>query len=384
MESSELERYLQQLPAHGGDVALAAKQFAIAAENWIDLSTGMNPCPYPIPEMPAAVFEQLPYWQAEFLAAAKSYYGTEHFLAVAGSQAAIECLPVLINGIDVDGGANGSSKDSSNGKYKPERKPVLMPEFAYQEHSKQWAKTNPISHYPSFNSDESLKAILQTLVENPCQHVLVVNPNNPTACFFSREKLLAIANRLGKGCFLIVDEAFVDLSPKQSLLVGELPENCIVLRSFGKFFGLAGIRLGFLFASKNLLEKAQALIGLWQVSGPAQFIASKAFLDVDWQNTARQKILEQKTFMLAAFKPLLGEPVNNEPNQEQLFLSYRLPLEKAVKTHQTLCQQAILTRLVVLNSREALLRVGLIDNSKALICNELSQRLKRVIDIAKR
>jgi cobalamin biosynthetic protein CobC len=105
--------------------------------------------------------------------------------------------------------------------------------------------------------------------------VVVVNPNNPTGHLFSRQELLALHDRLsGHGTLLIVDEAFGDMVPDCSVAAeaGER-DGLIVLRSFGKFFGLAGLRLGFVIAKPDILDRIEAGLGPWAVSGPALYLA---------------------------------------------------------------------------------------------------------------
>src|SRR5690606_32701627 len=110
--------------------------------------------------------------------------------------------------------------------------------------------------------------------------LLVVNPNNPSGRLIERERLLDWHARLAeRGGWLLVDEAFMDCTPEHSLAVDSQKPGLIVLRSFGKFFGLAGLRLGFALAEPALLERLAEQLGPWAVSGPARAVATALLAD---------------------------------------------------------------------------------------------------------
>jgi cobalamin biosynthetic protein CobC len=120
---------------------------------------------------------------------------------------------------------------------------------------------------------------------------VIVNPNNPTGRLLSRAQLQQMAAELGRGGgLLVVDEAFIDVMDPAASLVPELPPATIVLRSFGKAFGLAGLRLGFAIAETPLARRIGALLGPWAVSGPAIAIAERALSDAAWLLAARERL----------------------------------------------------------------------------------------------
>ena len=173
---------------------------------------------------------------------------------------------------------------------------------------------------------------------------------------------------------MIVDEAFIDISPEGSLLSlpqsaenmlpqNMLPQNIVVLRSFGKFFGLAGIRLGFVFSSPNILKQIQQALGIWQVNGPAQFIATQALNDTPWQTAAKQNIQKNTQYTEQTLNPLMATFKVSPPLRHALFLSYPMSLTTALFIYNDLAKHGILTRVVGLDNERALLRVGSIDNS---------------------
>jgi len=246
---------------HGGNLRQAAATFGRPPGDWIDLSTGINPLGYPIPELSAKAWHRLPEAEPALLPAACHYYGMPALLAVAGTQAAIQALPRL---------------------RPPSQVVVAAPSYA--EHAHHWAMHG---HQMRQVAYAELDAAL-----GDADVVVVCNPNNPTGQMLAPERLLAWAAQLaGRGGWLVVDEAFADTAPQAS--VGQWSERpgLIVLRSVGKFFGLAGLRLGFVGAEAALLERLAAMLGPWAVSGPAQQIALAALEDKAWQSASRTRLI---------------------------------------------------------------------------------------------
>ena len=330
---------------HGGDIVSASQHYGIAMHQWIDLSTGINPSAYPLASFDEALqhsFQQLPYTHPDFIQASTDYYGCPHFLAVSGTQAAIQQLPTIL------------------GHY-----PVLLPEVGYQEHRKYWQASSSVCFYPSLNQRESISFIDAALEKNNQQHLVVINPNNPTGILFDKQQLIEWSQRLAPGAYLIVDEAFIDTTPEQSVLSHSLPDNMIVLRSFGKFFGLAGIRLGYCFAQADIIAALKKRLGLWQVNGPAQTIAIRALWNRQWHHDAIHDIQQNSQAMQQVFLALLAKLPEFDCHQDSfhslLFSSYRLSLHQAnfIQTH--FAQAGILLRVIPLNHQQALLRIGLCD-----------------------
>lgn len=357
--SAKLQRLKDDLPLHGGDIVSAAYRYAIPVEDWIDLSTGINPEPYPVSGIPEKAFQDLPYWQPEFLEAAEDYYQQKHFLPIAGSQAVIQVLPDVLNEISTLS--------------------VLIPEVGYQEHARQWQRRgNALVTYKSILSEHMGEALDEHLASGLPQHLVVIQPNNPTSASVKREQLCLWASKLAPSAYLIVDEAFMDMEPENSLLGFEvLPSNIIVLRSFGKFFGLAGIRLGFVFAHQSILRALQDKLGLWQVNGPAQTIATKAMRDIAWQHTARDKISVNGHKTAELFAPLSRYFICAKPLVSSLFLSYSLSLMWALALNDALAKSGILTRVVICSDEAALLRVGCVNINDLLAV----QYIKNVVDV---
>ena len=336
---------------HGGDIASAAKTYAIAAGEWLDLSTGINPKAYPVETVPVAAYQRLPYICDDFYAAVEHYYRSSQGLAVAGTQSVIQQLPQLLS-----------------------RQRILLAEPGYAEYAWQFARQGFLCH--SYNTAYAATAeaeIQAALEEDNCQHLLVINPNNPTAMRFSPQRLRSWAGMLAQPCYLVVDEAFIDLTPDQSLLGETLPDNVIVLRSFGKFFGLAGLRLGFVFCAEPLREKIAAAQGPWAVNGPAQHIARQALWDAAWQQQAREDIEDFCDFTRQVFQRLLIDAEMISEADAGLFLSYQLPRKKAELLHDALARQAVLTRLLPVNEQRAWLRIGVANHMNPAVVKHLRQ-----------
>ncbi|MDU0810330.1 MAG: threonine-phosphate decarboxylase CobD [Burkholderia sp.] len=250
---------------HGGNLHEAVRRYGIAHENWIDLSTGINPIGYPIPsDIPEEIWRRLPDDEDKsLLKCAVQYYlvpSIDNVLPVAGSQAAIRTLPEILLPRDVVGIA-----------------PVT-----YCEYTLAFARHGYSIEFLNIKDD---------ILKSNIRHVIVGNPNNPTADQISIDRLLCWHEQITKrGGTLIVDEAFADDNKRRSLAPYIDRPGLIVLRSVGKFFGLAGIRVGFVLANKATINTLRNVLGIWTVSGPARYVVTTALTDIKWQNVARKRL----------------------------------------------------------------------------------------------
>jgi cobalamin biosynthesis protein CobC len=312
--------------AHGGRLRQAATRYGIPASDWLDLSTGINPLGWPVPPAIAgdsALWSRLPEDEDGLVAAAADYYAPGHgtaILPVAGSQAAIVGLPQL---------------------RPPGRVGILDPTYA--EHAQAWSRAG---HEVLRLDPRAIEAALPGL-----DALVLVHPNNPTGWRLPRDTLLGWQARLAaRGGWLVLDEAFMDATPEGSLVpVLPLP-GLIVLRSLGKFFGLAGARVGFALGEPGSIEALADRLGPWGIANPARAVAAAALADRAWQSETRERLAE------------LG------PRLELLLRGYGLdpaggcglfrwvPSERAAAIHERLAQLGILTRLF---ERPASLRFGL-------------------------
>lgn len=246
------------LPLHGGDIAAAEARWGRPAEGWLDLSTGINPWPYPLPALPPEAWTRLPGTAEEraLVMAAAGHYGVagpEQVLAAPGSSPLIQALPRLLP-----------------------PGPVAVVGPTYAEHARAWsAAGHQVAEVADIDATGDALA------------VVVVNPNNPDGRVVEPARLVALADRLAAlGGLLVVDEAFGDTMPKLSVAPSLRP-GLVVLRSFGKFFGLPGLRLGFALAEVDLIGRLGAALGPWPVSGPALAVGAKALADTAWAAATR-------------------------------------------------------------------------------------------------
>lgn len=319
---------------HGGRLGRAVRDYGIPREAWLDLSTGVSPHAWPVPPIPPAAWHRLPEDDDALLEAARAYYGARHVLPVAGSQAAIAALPRL---------------------RPPSRVAVVEP--GYAEHAHAWRQAgHDVVTLP-------MDALLARAGEFDV--VVLIRPNNPTGDCPDLETLLAlqagrepvgaaiaardacregarfrgiaaIAAPTGKP-WLIVDEAFIDTRPEQSL-APHVREGIIVLRSVGKFFGLAGARAGFVVAWPGLLDALAETLGPWTLTGPTRHVVAQALSDRAWHASARAWLCEASS-RLAALLTKHGL----SPSGGCEFFHYRVHAEARALQH-ALAEQAILVR----------------------------------------
>jgi cobalamin biosynthetic protein CobC len=322
---------------HGGQLSRVAKQYQIPEDQWLDLSTGIAPFSYPIPELPKNIWQCLPTINDSLIEAAKSYYQSQYCWPVAGSQQLIEKLPKLW--------------EQQCQLYLD--KHVYLPKVGYKEHQQAWFKAGYQLHF--------YQEFLPSYIEKNSV-VVVINPNNPRTDIFSVQQLTV----LQKYCeqqqsLLIIDEAFADVFNSTFSFVPHITEQCeniLVLRSFGKFFGLAGLRIGFVCSSKAWCEKVQEDIGPWSINGPALYIAELALKDQQWQQA-------QQTRLYDCSKALCQLLTNSLPDAriEANSLFVTVFTEDAEVVYQQLCSQAVYVRLT--DEKDAL-RFGIPDKDQLL------------------
>ncbi len=241
---------------HGGNLDQATKVYGQG--DWIDLSTGINRRPWPVPALSAGAWCNLPTKaaQAGLVARASAAWGANPGsagVALGGAQAAIQLVPRL----------------------RPiGRAAVLGP--TYNEHAacleaEGW-QTKTVPDLAGLQGADL---------------AVVVNPNNPDGRQFSPETLLVLVGQVG---LLVVDESFGDVTPALSLLPHAGRAGLLVLRSFGKFYGLAGLRLGFAFGTAEEIAALTQMSGPWPTSGPALEIGTKALADHAWADAMRAQL----------------------------------------------------------------------------------------------
>lgn len=249
---------------HGGDLSEAGRLFGAFEGEWLDLSTGINPVSYPFRAPDRTSWQALPQSAdlERLLDAARSAYGAAPetaIVAAPGTQCLIQLLPII----------RTASK-------------VAILEPTYSEHAICWRQSGArIEALPDLSN-----------VPERAEIAVAVNPNNPDGRVWPMETVLRCAAQMARrNGLLIVDEAFADTRPEMSVVphMGR-SDGLIVLRSFGKFFGLAGLRLGFAIGSDEMIAQIDRMLGPWAVSGPAIEIGAEALGDLAWQADMRQSL----------------------------------------------------------------------------------------------
>jgi cobalamin biosynthetic protein CobC len=241
---------------HGGNLDLAQQRFGGRAEDWIDLSTGINRLPYPIGEIGAHHWQALPSRseiEALHQAAQHAYRTSAPIVAMGGAQAAIQLLPQL----------------APRGRAR-----ILAP--TYNEYA-------PVLSAAGWEVEQvsELGALAGANL------AIVVNPNNPDGRRHAPKDLLALLPRVGH---LVIDESFADAAPELSLASEAAQPGLLILRSFGKFYGLAGLRLGFAIGHEADIGKLAAASGPWPVSGAAIAIGCRALRDDAWAEATSARL----------------------------------------------------------------------------------------------
>ena len=250
---------------HGGDLDRAGEQFGDPPDGWLDLSTGINPRAYPLPDLTRDAWQRLPMasaLNALKVAAADAFDATsKDFIACApGTQALIQILPRAM-GVG--------------------RVAVLGP--TYSEHATAWQAADA-----EVEETRDLPA--------PDRSAVLVNPNNPDGRVVPPEDLISWARSAAPaGHWLIIDEAFAEVVPEASVVPAMPLENVIILRSFGKFHGLAGLRLGFAVTAPETVRRLEREMGPWAVSGPALEVGAAALADRVWVSSERRRLAGDMT-----------------------------------------------------------------------------------------
>lgn len=332
---------------HGGNLNEAMDQYGGEAQAWLDLSTGISPWAYSIPDIPEAVWQNLPNLSHTLLGAAADYYQCSHdqITVTPGSQLAIRLLPTLV-----------ASNQS-----------VAIPKIGYQEHQYAWQNAgHRVVLYESIDELSSL------CLSKTVQNAVVINPNNPTGEITATNTLHSIASMISG--MLLVDEAFMDLSAENSVIRDSLTTNTLVLRSVGKFFGLAGARLGFLIGQHPLNIALRRLFTPWSLNGPGQYVVELALKDRQWQTQQKRRINSQAAKVEQSIKTMISELNGSSLELVTTGLFNTVFGNKAVveNLHKQFAQKKIWTRIGDAEKNKNWIRVS-------LPCDQSLERFNRSI-----
>ncbi len=287
---------------HGGGLEAAKRAFGNG--DWIDLSTGINPHPWPGAAAIAVDWQRLPDLDAlaRLEAVAASYFGVDagHVCAVPGSEIGLRLVGTLAGG------------------------PARHIAPSYRTHGEMVAGSAPIAPAAARGYDGTL---------------ILANPNNPDGRATDAAAMRALLDGRGPGGWLLVDEAFADTDPAASIapLVDD-GKRLIVFRSFGKFFGLAGVRLGFVVAPLAIGAALRERLGAWPLSAAAIAIGTAAYADRDWTTATRRRLGEEATALDAMLAGRGFQPIGACP------LFRLIETDDAHALFERLARRAILTR----------------------------------------
>ena len=295
----------QPIRDHGGGIDAACAIWGGMRGDWLDLSTGINPEPFPVPDLPRDAWTALPDHAATtaFVTAARSIWAIPSaaaVLPVPGTSAAIARIPALM--------PPGT---------------VHIPGPTYNEHAAAFSGQG------------------WRLGEDDATACVIVHPNNPDGRLWPDAPAAPLT---------VIDESFADLCPDLSLIARAARPGTLVLKSFGKFWGLGGLRLGAVAGDPVLIDRLAALLGPWAVSGPALAIGAQALHDVSWADATRRRLAQDRArldHLFAEYADLVGGT--------DLFRLYSSPTARSL--HERLARARILTRVFPWDDR--LIRVGL-------------------------
>ncbi|WP_316862347.1 threonine-phosphate decarboxylase CobD [uncultured Cohaesibacter sp.] len=330
---------------HGGDLSAAMARFGGTNEGWLDLSTGINHTSFPFDRETALDgIGPLPNQSdlVDCLAAARVAYGVPDDVSIVaspGTQSIIQSMPVLL-------GTNQSCL-------------ILGP--TYSEHQRSMARAGV--------DVAMINELPKEFFPGDC--LLVCNPNNPDGRRLEADLLVDLAGKLHKQRgLLIIDEAFADVDPDVSAMgyLGSMP-NCVIMRSFGKFYGLSGIRLGFLMGHESQISKIRDMLGPWAVSTPALRVGTEALNNVKWQQEQREYLMAQ------------AEQMDKILDKRGLYMAGGTPLfrlvikEDARDLHRKLAEMHIWTR--IFDYRSDYIRFGIPYDQKTM--TRLDEALGKVM-----
>lgn len=230
---------------HGGGLDAAISRYGGTRRDWLDLSTGINPVPYPVGHLPFDAWTTLPDAAAAKAldAAARAFWNVPEeldLLAAPGASCLIAQMPRLL---------------------RPGRVHIESP--TYNEHAAAFTGHG------------------WQVTDHAATARVVVHPNNPTGTFW---------DGTSDAKLLVIDESFCDIAPERSHVPAAMKDGTVVLKSFGKFWGLAGLRLGFAIARPGLIQKLRDWLGPWPVSGAALAVGATALNDHAWAERTRQRL----------------------------------------------------------------------------------------------
>ena len=296
-------------PDHGGGIDAACARWGGARGDWLDLSTGINPRPYPIPPLPVDAWTALPDQAAHAALeqAARRFWNipaSAAVIAAPGASALIARIPALLPAAQ-----------------------VAIPGPTYNEHAR------------------AFRACGWAVSDEAAEATVIVHPNNPDGRLHPAPR----------SPFRVIDESFCDVTPDATHMGEATRPGTLILKSFGKFWGLAGARLGFAIGDPSLIDRLKPMIGPWAVPGPTLAIATAALSDAAWADAARARLTHDAQRLDALMSAAGITPLGGTT----LFRLYDTP--DAAEWQARLARHHILSRIFPYSQRW--LRLGLPDGT---------------------
>lgn len=306
---------------HGGDLDRVAKMYQMLPEDMLDLSTGISPAAYPLGPLDQSAWQALLGLdqQAALLACARKAYNLPHeadICMAAGSQTLLQAIPRLL----------------------PPQQVWMTNRPTYNEHAPawQWAGHN---------------CVFAVDLPKQASSAVIVNPNNPDGYYTKKDQILACAAQCReRGGMLLVDEAFIDPQPWMSYVDCAAREDMIIIRSFGKFYGLAGLRLGFAIGAPSRIAQLRRHLGPWPVATPALQAGQLALADENWASAHRLFLASLTDKVKASFMGAGIEFIGGT----SLFSTFSAP--PAASLQRALARMGIWTRIY--QDHPSLIRFG--------------------------
>jgi threonine-phosphate decarboxylase len=182
---------------------------------------------------------------------------------------------------------------------------VLGPTFSEYERvcKLQGCQATELRSDPSEQFLVSPSSVLQALEETKPELVWLCNPNNPTGRSIQPTHLLHWLDRFPRTLF-VIDESYIEFTESLSTVIHADRPNLIVLRSLTKLHAIAGLRLGFAVADKELINKMRTHRIAWSVNAMAQVAGAAALQDTDYYQTALLRLLAEKKRLVASLSQM--------------------------------------------------------------------------------
>ena len=234
--------------------------------------------------------------------------------------------------------------------------------------------------YASENDFTSSVENILSCVTNKTKVVFIANPNNPTGTHISKKGMLKLRKKLRSDILLVVDDAYFEYMNSKDyecgLKIFSKFNNVIVTRTFSKIYGLAGLRIGWGYASKNIIDSLYEIKPPFNVSRPALFTAAAAIKDTAWLNKEVRHVKEWSKKFYDTFKKL-----NIHTNRTSVNFSL-VNFDRVQKTSKQvfneLAKAGILLRQMNMYSIKNSLRVT-VGNSKENL--KLIIELKKILNV---